>query len=83
MLLLRTHSHTSERAGYEVRKNAKKKKSRKHRPYKKANHPSKPTAYRQCGGGRNEKGAMARPTTVKTLSRIVGVTGGAKRRKAN
>ena len=27
-------------------------------------------------GGRDEKGAMARPPTVKTLSRIIGVAGG-------
>ena len=29
-----------------------------------------------AGGGRDEKGAMARPTTVKTLPRIGGVAGG-------
>ena len=53
----------------------------KRRHYKKANHPSKPAAYRQCGGGRDEKGATARPTTVKTLPRIVGVTGGGETKK--
>ena len=51
MRLLKTHSHTSERPGYEARKNAKKRNRRKRRHYKKANHPSKPAAYRQCGGG--------------------------------
>ena len=36
-----------------------------------------PPAYRQCGGGgRDEEGTMAKPTTVKTLPRIVGVAGG-------
>ena len=42
----------------------------------------KPAAYRQCGGGvRDEKGAMARQTTVKTLPRTVSVAGGGETKK--
>ena len=41
MRLLNTHSHTSERPGYEARKNAKKSKCRKRSHDDKANHPSK------------------------------------------
>ena len=54
----------------------------KRRHYKKANHPSKPAAYRQCGGGgRDEKGATARSTTLKTIPRIVNVAGGGETKK--
>ena len=60
MRLLKTHSHTSERPGYQARKNAKKTNWRKRRRYNKANHPSKtcrvPPVWR---GGRDERGAMA------------------------
>ena len=83
MRLLKTHSHTSEQPGYEARKNAKKSNGRKCRHYNKANHPSKPAAYRQCGeGGRDEKGAMARQTHVKALPRTVSVAGGGETEKS-
>ena len=45
MRLLTTHSHTSERPGYEARKNAKKVIDGNADNYKEANHPSKPAAY--------------------------------------
>ena len=66
--LLKTHSHTSERLGYEARNNEKKRRKRRH--YNKANHRRKPPAYRQRDeGGRDEKGVMIRPTIVKNLPR--------------
>ena len=54
MRLLKTHSHTSERPGYEARKNAKKV-VEGNADTKKANQPSKPAAYRQCVGGGETK----------------------------
>ena len=50
MRLLKTHSHTSERPGYEARKNAKKI-IEGNADTIRANHPSKPAAFRHCTGG--------------------------------
>ena len=81
---LKPTPHTSERPVCEARKNAKKRNWRKRRHYNKANHPSKTCRVPPvCRGGRDEKGAMARQTTAKTLPRTVSVAGGARRRKAN
>ena len=55
MRLFKTRSHTSERLGYEARKNAKKCNWRKRRRYNKSNHCRKPPAYRQRGGGARRK----------------------------
>ena len=74
MRLLKTHSHTSERPGYEARKNVKKVIEGNIdtiKPPVKTCHV--PPAWR---GERDEKGAMARPTTVKTLLRTVSVAAG-------
>ena len=83
MRLRKTHSHTSERLGYEARKNIKKPIEGKRRRYDKANHRQKPTADRQRGGGGETKkgdwrnaGAMIRDTNVKTLPRTASVAGG-------
>ena len=83
MRLLKTHSHTSERPGYEARRNAKK--VIEGNAYTVRNQTTRQNLPRiaSVAGGRDEKGAMARPTTVKTRQRIVGVAGGARRRKAN
>ena len=81
MRLLKTHSHTSERPGYEARKNAKKVIEGN------ADTIRRQTIRQACRvppvrrGGRDEKGAMARPTTVKTLPRIVSLAGGAETKK--
>ena len=74
MRVLKTHSHTSERLGYEARKNAKKTIEGKCKRYDKVNHRQKPHADRQRGGGerdeerrtpaRNEKVALV------TVSRL-------------
>ena len=83
MWLLKTHSHTSERRGYEARKNAKTNNRRKRRHYNKANHPSKPAAYRQCGGGDEAKKALWQDKPLsKTLSRTVSVAGGGETKKS-
>ena len=77
MRLLKTYSHTSARSGYDARKNAKKVIEGIAVTIKRQTTRQKPAAYRQCGGGgRDEKGAMARQTTVKTLPRTVSVVGG-------
>ena len=83
MRLLKTHSHTSERPGYEARKNAKKVIEGNVDTIRQTIRQNLPRTASVAVGGRDEKGAMARPTTVKTLPRIVGVAGGARRRKAN
>ena len=57
MRLLKTHSHTSERPGYEAKENAKKV-IEENADTKKANYPSKPAAYRRCGGGCETKKAL-------------------------
>ena len=79
MRLLKPHSHTFERPGYEARKNAKKNIGKKRRHYNKANHPTKtcrvPPVWR---GGARRKGAMPRQTTIKTLPRTVTVAVGGK-----
>ena len=81
MRLLKTHSHTSERPGYEARKNAKKVIEGN------ADTIRRQTIRQTCRvppvwrGGRDEKGAIARPTTVKTLPRIVRVAGGGETKK--
>ena len=77
MRLLKTHSHTSERPGYEARKNANKViEGNADTIRRKIIRQNLPRTASVAGGGRDEKGAMARPTTVKTLPRIVGVAGG-------
>jgi len=84
MRLLKTHSHTSERPGYEARKNAKKViEGNADTIRRQTIRQNLPRTGSVAVGGRDEKGAMARPITVKTLPRIVGVAGGARRRKAN
>ena len=50
MRFLETHSHTSERLGYEARKNRGKVIEGKRRRYDEANHCQKPPADRQRGG---------------------------------
>ena len=81
MRLLKTHSHTSERPGYEARETRRKviegnADTRVRQPTR-----QKPAAYRQCGGGARQKGAMARQTTVKTLPRTVSVARGGETKK--
>ena len=76
MRLLKTHSHTSERPGYEARKNAKKVIEGNVDTIRQTIRQNLPRTASVAVGGRDEKGAMARPTTVKTLPRIVGVAGG-------
>ena len=74
MRILRTHSNNSERPGYEARKNVKnviEGNIDTIKPPVKTCHV--PPAWR---GERDEKGAMARPTTVKTLLRTVSVAAG-------
>ena len=64
MRLLKTHAHTSERPGYEARKNVKKSNWRRRSHYNKAKHPSKTWHVTPVWrGGQDEKGAMARQTT--------------------
>ena len=60
MRLLKTHSHTSERPGYEARKDAKKVIEGNADTIRKQNHPSKPAAYRQCGWGGKRKRRYAK-----------------------
>ena len=56
MRLLITHSHTSERPGYETRKNAKKSNWRKRRHYNKANYRQNlPRTASVAWGGRDEE----------------------------
>ena len=83
MRLLKTHSHTSERPGYEARRNAKKVIEGNAYTVRSQTIRQNLPRIASVAGGRDEKGAMARPTTVKTRQRIVGVAGGARRRKAN
>ena len=77
MRLLKTHSHTSERSGYEARKNAKTVVEVIAVTIIRQTTRQKPAAYRQCGGGGETKKALwPRQTTVKTLPRTVSVAGG-------
>ena len=74
MRLLKTHSKTSQRPGYEARKWRRKTvEGRADRTTRQITHP-KSAAYRRCGGGgktemalpqTNHKGTMARQTLVK------------------
>ena len=81
MRLLKTHFHTSERPGYEARRNAKKS-NKETQTLQEGEPPVKtcrvPPVWR---GGRGEKGAMARQTTAKTLPRTVSVAGGGEMKK--
>ena len=77
MRLLETHSHTSERPGCEDRKNAKKVIEGNADTIRQTIRQNLPRTA-SVAGGRDEKGAMARPTTVRTLPRIVGVAGEAR-----
>ena len=78
MRLLKTHSHNSERLGYEARKNAQKSDRRNADTI--IRQPTVKTLPRTASvaGGRDEKGAMIRRTTVKTLPRTASVAGGGK-----
>ena len=78
MRLLKTLSHTSERPGYEARKNAKKAIEGNADTIRRQSIRQNLPRTASVAGGRDEKGATARPTTAKTLPRIVGVTGGGK-----
>ena len=76
MRVFKTHSHASERPGYEARKNAKKViEGNVDTTRRKTIRQNLPRTA-SVAGGLDEKGAMARPTTVITLQRIVGVAGG-------
>ena len=81
MRLLKTHFHTSERPGYEARRNAKKS-NKETQTLQEGEPPVKtcrvPPVWR---GGRGEKGATARQTTAKTLPRTVSVAGGGEMKK--
>ena len=55
---LKTHSHTSERPGYEARKNAKKVIEGNAGTIIRQTTRQKPAAYRQCGGGGETKKAL-------------------------
>ena len=81
MRLLKTHSHTSERLGFEARKNAKKviegNADAIRRQAIRQNLPRTASVV----GGQDDNGAMGRPTTIKTLPRIVGVAGGGETKK--
>ena len=77
MRLLKTPSHTYERPGYQASKNAKKTiEGNSDTIRRQTIRQNLPRTASVAVGGRDEKGAMARPTTVKTLPRIVGVAGG-------
>ena len=81
MRLLKTHSHTSERPGYEARKNAKKVIEGNADTIRRQSIRQNLPRTANVAGGRDGEGAMARPTTVKTLPRIVGVAGGGETKK--
>ena len=81
MRLLKTHSHTSERPGYEARKNAKKVIQGNADTIRRQTIRQNLPRTASVAGVRDEKGAMARPTTVKTHPRIVGVAGGGETKK--
>ena len=81
MRLLETNSHTSERPGYEARKNAKKVIEGNEDTIRRQTIRQNLPRTASVAGGARRKGAMARPTTVKTLLRIVGVAGGGETRK--
>ena len=84
MRLLKSHSHTSERLGYERRRNAKKGIEGKRRRFDNANHRQRTPADRPRAGGRQEEerrlsenaGDMIRETNLKTLLRIAGAAEG-------
>ena len=89
MRLLKTHSHTSERLGYEARKNAKKsRKTQALRMIRQTTVNILPRTTSVAGGRDGERrlkenaGAVTRETNVKTLPRTASVVGGkTKRRK--
>ena len=88
MRLLKTHSHTSERSGYEARKNAKKVIEGIAVTIIRQTTRQKPAAYRQCGGGGETKkgevkntGAKTRETNIKTLPQATIVAGGRDKRR--
>ena len=58
MRLLKTHSHTSERPGYEARKNAKKVIEGNADTIRRQTTRQKPAAYHQCVGGGETKKAL-------------------------
>ena len=57
MRLLKTHSHTSDRLGYEARKNTKKATAGKRRRNDKGNYRKNPPSDRQHGGGARRRKA--------------------------
>ena len=59
----------------EARKNAKKVIEGNADTIRQTTRQNLPRTANVTGGGRHEKGVMARPTTVETLPRIVGVAG--------
>ena len=81
MRLLKTHSHTSERPGYEGRENAKKVIDGSADTIRKQTIRQNLPRTASVAGGRDEKGDTATPTTVKALPRIVGVAGGGETNK--
>ena len=76
MRLLKTPSHTSGRPGYEARKNAKKKIEGNADTTRRQTIRQNLPRTESVAGWARRQGAMARPTTVETLPRIVGVAGG-------
>ena len=76
MRLLKTHSHASQRPGYEARKNAKNVTEGKADTIRMQTISQNLPRTASVAGRARRQGAMARPTTVKTLPRIVGVAGG-------
>ena len=76
MRLLKTHSHTSERPGYEARKNAKNVIEANADTIRRQTIRQNLPRTASVAGGETKKGATARPTTVITLPRMVGVAGG-------
>ena len=82
MRLLKTHSHTSERPGYEARKNAKKVIERNADTIRRQTTRQNLPRTASVAGGRDEKGVMARQTTIKTLPRTVSVAGGGETKKS-
>ena len=82
MRLLKNHSHTSERPGYEARKNAKKVIEGNADTIRRQTIRQNLPRTASVAGGRDEKGAMARQTTVKTLPRTVSVAGGGETKKS-
>ena len=76
MRLPKTHSHTSERLGYKARKNVKEVIEINADTIRWKNIRQNLPRTASVAGGARRQGAMARPTTVIILPRIVSVAGG-------